>query len=190
MGQTTSTSDPTKPFSLPIGAASPLWLAFAGAASAGVAFWWMTRWTRAARGEAEAPAKLEPPVVEPLIIEAPAEIVAAAEPVAEVIAAMPAPALETVAEAIEPVAPAETVKPETVKAEAVQVETPEVVAPKAASPKPAAPKAAKPKVVEAKAPAAVLAKPKTVVKAAPATGPAKAKPADRKTTAKAPAKRG
>lgn len=31
---------------LPLGAASPLWFAFASAASAGVAYWWMTRWTR------------------------------------------------------------------------------------------------------------------------------------------------
>ena len=30
----------------PIGAASPLWLAFASAAGAGVAYWWMTRWTQ------------------------------------------------------------------------------------------------------------------------------------------------
>ena len=34
--------------SLPIGMASPLWLAFGAAASAGVAWWWMTRWTRQA----------------------------------------------------------------------------------------------------------------------------------------------
>ena len=175
MAQTPSVSEPSKSLSLPIGAASPLWLAFAGAASAGVAFWWMTRWTRAVRAEPEA-AKLEPPVVEPLIIEAPAEIVAAAEPVAEMIAATPAPVLETVAEAIEPVAP-----PETVKSEAIKAETVEAVAPKVAVPKPAAPKAAKPKAVEAKAPAVVLAKPKTS---------AKAKPAARKTPAKAPAKRG
>jgi hypothetical protein len=167
MAQTPTLSEPSKTLSLPIGAASPLWLAFAGAASAGVAFWWMTRWTRAARGEAEAPAKLEPPVVEPLIIGTPTEIVAAAEPVAEMIAATPAPVLETVAEAIEPVA-----APKAVKAEA---------------PKPAAPKAAKPKLVEAKAPAVVLAKPKSSAKAASA--PAKAKPAARKTTAKTPAKR-
>ena len=180
MAQTPSVSEPSKSLSLPIGAASPLWLAFAGAASAGVAFWWMTRWTRAVRAEPEA-AKLEPPVVEPLIIEAPAEIVATAEPVAEMIAATPAPVLETVAEAIEPAAPTETIRSETVAA----------VAPKAAAPKPAAPKAAKPKAVEAKAPAVVLAKPKTIAKAAPAptTAPAKAKPAARKATAKSPATR-
>ena len=176
MAQTPSVSEPPKTLSLPIGAASPLWLAFAGAASAGVAFWWMTRWTRAARGEVEAPAKVEPPVVEPLVIETPAEIVTAAEPVAEMIATTPAPVLKTVAEAIEPVAP-----PETVKSEAIKAETVEAVAPKVAAPKPAAPKAAKPKAVEAKAPAVVLAKPKTS---------AKAKPAARKTPAKAPAKRG
>lgn len=37
---------------LPIGAASPLWFMFAGAASAGVAYWWMTRWMRPANLEA------------------------------------------------------------------------------------------------------------------------------------------
>jgi predicted flap endonuclease-1-like 5' DNA nuclease len=31
---------------LPIGLASPLWLAFGAAAGAGVAWWWATRWTR------------------------------------------------------------------------------------------------------------------------------------------------
>lgn len=36
----------------PIGAVSPLWAMFGAAASAGVAWWWMTRWTRAANVEA------------------------------------------------------------------------------------------------------------------------------------------
>ncbi len=36
-----------KALSLPIGLASPLWIAFGAAASAGVAWWWMTRWGRA-----------------------------------------------------------------------------------------------------------------------------------------------
>jgi predicted flap endonuclease-1-like 5' DNA nuclease len=30
----------------PIGAVSPLWWAFAGAATAGVAYWWLTRWAK------------------------------------------------------------------------------------------------------------------------------------------------
>jgi len=36
----------------PIGAVSPLWAVFGAAASAGVAWWWMTRWTRAVNVEA------------------------------------------------------------------------------------------------------------------------------------------
>src|SRR5437879_2183709 len=50
-----------KAISFPVGAVSPLWLAFGAAASAGVAFWWLTRWSRPANVEAfmrsaEAPA--------------------------------------------------------------------------------------------------------------------------------------
>ncbi len=41
-----------KALSVPVGAASPLWLAFGAAASAGVAWWWMTRWARAVNIEA------------------------------------------------------------------------------------------------------------------------------------------
>ena len=37
--------DPQKALYIPVGAASPLWFLFAGAASAGLAYWWMTRWT-------------------------------------------------------------------------------------------------------------------------------------------------
>ena len=36
----------------PVGAISPLWAVFGAAASAGVAWWWMTRWTRAVNVEA------------------------------------------------------------------------------------------------------------------------------------------
>jgi predicted flap endonuclease-1-like 5' DNA nuclease len=38
--------------SWPIGAVSPLWAVFGAAASAGVAWWWLTRWTRAENVEA------------------------------------------------------------------------------------------------------------------------------------------
>jgi predicted flap endonuclease-1-like 5' DNA nuclease len=41
-----------KAMAMPVGLASPLWLAFGAAASAGVAWWWMTRWTRASNLEA------------------------------------------------------------------------------------------------------------------------------------------
>ncbi|MGH7022299.1 MAG: helix-hairpin-helix domain-containing protein, partial [Caulobacteraceae bacterium] len=43
-----------KAMSLPIGLSSPLWFAFGAAASAGVAWWWATRWTRAVNVEAMA----------------------------------------------------------------------------------------------------------------------------------------
>lgn len=36
----------------PVGAASPLWAVFGAAATAGMAWWWMTRWTRAVNVEA------------------------------------------------------------------------------------------------------------------------------------------
>jgi predicted flap endonuclease-1-like 5' DNA nuclease len=41
-----------KAMALPIGLASPLWMAFGAAAGAGVAWWWATRWTRAVNLEA------------------------------------------------------------------------------------------------------------------------------------------
>src|SRR5580658_10868810 len=37
---------------MPIGVVSPLWAMFGAAASAGVAYWWMTRWTQAVNIEA------------------------------------------------------------------------------------------------------------------------------------------
>lgn len=52
----------------PIGAASPLWWAFAGAAGAGVAYWWLTHWAKPLNLEAAAAA---PAVVDdPVLIEA------------------------------------------------------------------------------------------------------------------------
>ena len=59
---------------LPLGLVSPLWAMFGAAAGAGVAYWWMTRWTQAANIEALA-GVFAPP--------APAEIAAAPAPVAE-----------------------------------------------------------------------------------------------------------
>jgi predicted flap endonuclease-1-like 5' DNA nuclease len=41
-----------KAMHVPIGLSSPLWLAFGAATTAGVAWWWMTRWTRALNVEA------------------------------------------------------------------------------------------------------------------------------------------
>ena len=47
---------------LPLGMASPLWLAFGAATTAGVAWWLMTRWTQALNVEALAVAEAAQPV--------------------------------------------------------------------------------------------------------------------------------
>jgi hypothetical protein len=39
-------------FCIPLGAASPLWVLFAGAAMSGAAWWWMSQWARPANLEA------------------------------------------------------------------------------------------------------------------------------------------
>jgi predicted flap endonuclease-1-like 5' DNA nuclease len=71
--------DTNKAISLSLGMASPLWLAFAGAAVAGSAFWWMSRWTRPENLEA----MFELPATTPAS-EAVAETAAAVEPVAKI----------------------------------------------------------------------------------------------------------
>ncbi len=106
-----------KAMSFPVGLASPLWLAFGAAASAGVAFWLATRWTRPANLEAmlSPPRRaLEPPVVIELTPEPEPE--AALEVAIEV---APEPVLEAVAE----IAPEPT--PEPVVAEAAPELKPE-----------------------------------------------------------------
>lgn len=107
------TFDPTTAINAPIGAASPLWLAFAGAASAGVAYWWMTRWMRPINLEAvlfAAPAAPEAPVVVEPVVEAVVELVAetpvlveaAIEAPVEAAAKIAEPVVETAAEIAEP----------------------------------------------------------------------------------------
>ncbi len=93
---------------LPLGVTSPLWAMFGAAASAGVAYWWMTSWTRAMNVEALAPFAFEPPAnaaspvtPTPVAKAAPVEIVAEPE-----LALSPEP--EAVATP-EPVAPAPAV---------------------------------------------------------------------------------
>ena len=59
--------DLEKAIRTPIGAASPLWWAFAGAATAGVAYWWLTRWAKPFNVEAagvSAPAEIAPALEE------------------------------------------------------------------------------------------------------------------------------
>jgi predicted flap endonuclease-1-like 5' DNA nuclease len=98
----------------PIGAASPLWLAFASAAGAGVAYWWMTRWTQYANLEAfdgfapraaetPAPALARPAIVAEPAPEAPVEaavapVEAAADAVVETTAALVEPVAEAAGE--------------------------------------------------------------------------------------------
>ena len=91
---------------LMMGAASPLWSYFAAAAASGVAYWWMTRWSRPANLEAFF-AAAGPPAV-PAKPEVQLAATSTAEPVAEiapviaapVIEAPPEPELEAVIEAI------------------------------------------------------------------------------------------
>ncbi len=80
-----------KVFRAPLGAASPLWLAYGAVAGAGVAYWWLSRWARFTHLEAlavpapEAAAEPAPvlaaPAEEPVAVETvPAEpVVSAAE---------------------------------------------------------------------------------------------------------------
>lgn len=76
------------PFYVPLGAASPLWLMFAGAASAGVAYWWMTRWTAATHLEAAFGAvdlPLTTPAPEAIVFEEQATLVETVEAAEEVV---------------------------------------------------------------------------------------------------------
>jgi predicted flap endonuclease-1-like 5' DNA nuclease len=80
---------------LPMGVASPLWAVFGAAAGVGVAYWWMTHWTKIVNVEALAgaamPAESAPAtlavaaveVVEVAVEAAPAVVEAALEPAAE-----------------------------------------------------------------------------------------------------------
>jgi predicted flap endonuclease-1-like 5' DNA nuclease len=110
-----------KALHVPIGMTSPLWLAFGAATTAGVAWWWMTRWTRALNIEAmTGAAKAQVEAVEAFIekesqvathaieaAEAVLEAVAAIEPLAPV-----APEPEAVPEPVLEAAPEPGVAPE------------------------------------------------------------------------------
>jgi predicted flap endonuclease-1-like 5' DNA nuclease len=86
-----------KALRIPIGMASPLWLAFGAAASAGVGWWWINQWTKAANLEAmvapiaKSPTlvlvKESPKIVAEAVVEAP---VVVAEIVEEIVAPAPA----------------------------------------------------------------------------------------------------
>jgi hypothetical protein len=97
--------DPQKAFNIPLGAASPLWFMFAGAASAGVAYWWMTRWVEHANLEALlGPAKpqlVSAPEPAPELIPEPATVAAETAAVAQ---AMVEEAVDVAAAVVETVA--------------------------------------------------------------------------------------
>lgn len=105
MSQTLSLWSPkTSPFYRPqmlIGAATPLWGYFAGAAMTGVALWWMSRWASAPVAEAPPVKALEmmlPALAAPAPLAAPVE-----EPVldAEFVPVLPPPARASKARALE-----------------------------------------------------------------------------------------
>ena len=86
-----------KAWRMPLGAVSPLWAVFGAAASAGVAYWWLTQWSRAAVNF-EAFATVEPAAKSaPQPVELVAEPEPAPEPVVET-AITPEPVVEAVAE--------------------------------------------------------------------------------------------
>lgn len=132
--------DPQALVRLPIGAASPLWGLFAGAAVSGAAWWWMTRWARPANLEALFGA------AQTVTTETAAEVEALAAPAVEAMqqaSAVVEPVLEaaeeTVATAPERVLPAAEnlieAAPEAVGGESapispvVEALSPEIVAP-------------------------------------------------------------
>jgi len=124
-GGTTAGDRAERALRIPVGVASPLWIMFGAAASAGVAWWWLTRWTQAvnveaiaaaaadelsgaARAAADAQLRIEeavalasepamPAVAEPAPPPPAAEPPAAEPPAAEPVAAEP-PVAEPVAE--------------------------------------------------------------------------------------------
>jgi hypothetical protein len=90
--------DPQALIRIPVGAASPLWGLFAGAAMSGAAWWWMTRWMRPANLEALFGA------AEAATAETVAEVETLAAPLTEAVPAALAalePAIETACEGVE-----------------------------------------------------------------------------------------
>lgn len=87
--QDKSAAQAQKALAIPVGLSSPLWLAFGAATTAGVAWWWMTRWTKATNLEAVTPLPVARLPAARLVIE-----LLEADP-----APAPAPAPEPVVEA-------------------------------------------------------------------------------------------
>lgn len=83
--QLPETPDTNKALALSLGMASPLWFAFTGAAVAGSAFWWMSRWTRPENLEAMFDLPKSAPAAAPTAVPAVLETAAAVvTPVAEI----------------------------------------------------------------------------------------------------------
>jgi predicted flap endonuclease-1-like 5' DNA nuclease len=132
---------------VPMGVVSPLWAMFGAAAGAGIAYWWVTQWTRAVNIEA-----LAAPTAKP--VAAPQRIEIVAEPVLEapqsvVAEPAPAPVAAEPAQAISVAAPPAPVVAEPAPVEAAAPAAPAVVAELPAETKAEAP-VAKPKAAKAK----------------------------------------
>jgi predicted flap endonuclease-1-like 5' DNA nuclease len=96
------TPDTEKALSLPVGAFSPLWLMFAGAAASGAAFYWARQWFKPVNLEALTPLPIpapEPVEVAPVVEEAVETVEAVAEATVDTVEET----VETVAEAAEEV---------------------------------------------------------------------------------------
>jgi len=85
---------------LPVGAVSPLWAVFGAAASVGVAYWWMTQWTKSVNVEAMTGAFAPATKPKLTLVEAVATVETTVEAASNPVVAA---ALEAVAEPMEPV---------------------------------------------------------------------------------------
>lgn len=129
---------------IPVGVLSPLWFVYAGAAGAGAAAWWMTRWMQPVNLEAvwgkSAPVEVASEAMTPEPAPQPREV--SPPSLTEAAAAAPTQAEEAVAAVVE--AAVEPVAPGAAPVERPAPESPTPRAVKAAAPKPPA-AAAKPK---------------------------------------------
>jgi hypothetical protein len=158
---------------LPVGVASPLWLLYAGAAGAGMAYWLMTRWARpvnleallgASQDAAQAAVKAIAPAAEAVVAAAEAAQ-ESLETVVEEVAEVQAMAIESLPEPETP--PAASVETAALVVRPTPVEALAPIEPAALFETPAAVDAATPEpvsepgpVVEALSEAAVPPKPK------------------------------
>jgi predicted flap endonuclease-1-like 5' DNA nuclease len=93
-----------KAMTLPLGMASPLWLAFGAATTAGVAWWWMTRWAKPINLEALTGAVENQVGAADTVAATAAETTETVEEVVETLAAETAAEIETAEQSVEEVA--------------------------------------------------------------------------------------